>query len=226
MIKKIIFVIVMLIISYFLSFIVMYNETLDSVESTINTAIRSKDFTNILAYNDYYIDTPSTYVETDEYLIQINHAYNEDVQSLSIIIVDYNKRQGEESELLITCQDTYSYTDIFTNYEAGSIAVITLFKTGDDPYALDESCSLGFFENLLVIANDGETIISLDDEVGFTEDQDILNGTVGFTADEVQDHLYPNGLVKPLILPISILWISVIGLIYIYKKFLKKKENF
>ncbi len=224
MIKKIIFIIAMLVISYLLSFVVMFNETLDNTKSTINEAIESKDFTNILAYNDYYIDTPMYYYEGDGYIVQINNTFDEDKQSLTIIVVDYNFRQGKESALTITCQDTYTFTDIFTDYEEGSIAVITLFNEEDSEYPLGSDCYSGYFNNLEIKSNDGETIVSINNQVGFIDEQTILNANQGFTDEEAKNMQYPNGVVRPLILPISMLWISVFTLIYIYKKFIKKNK--
>ncbi len=223
MIKKIIYVIIMLIITYFLSLIVMFNETLDSTKATINEAIKSKDFTEILAYNDYYIETPMYYFENGIYAVQINNTYTEDRQSLTIIVVDYNKNQGEDSILTITCQESYSYPDIFTEYDEGSIAVITLFNEGDDTYSLSSDCSSNLFENVLIRSNNGETIVSLDGQIGFVDDQTILNATEGFTSEEALNLQYPNGIVKPLIIPILTLWISVFTLVYIYKKIILKK---
>jgi hypothetical protein len=223
-IKRIIFIIVMLLITYFLSFVVMFNETLDSTQKTINEAIKSKDFSDILAYNDYYIDTPMFYFENNDYIVQINNTYNEDTQSLSIIVVDYNKNQGEESSLTITCQENYSYTNIFTEYDEGNIAVITLFREGDDIYSISSDCSSKFFENVLVKSNNGETIVSLENQVGFVDEQHILNSIEGFTAEEAEIMQYPNGVVRPLILPVTTLWISVFTLIYIYKKFFLKNK--
>lgn len=225
MIKRILFIILMVIVTYFLSFAVMYNETLASINTVINNAIDSNDFTDILKYNAYYKDTPMYYYEDEDYVVQINNSYSEETQSLTIIVVDKLKTQGEKSALIVTCEETYTYTNIFSEYDDASITVVTLFKEGTGEYALGSDCSLGFFENLLVKSNDGEIIVSLDNQIGFIDEQDILNDEVGFTVEEIEAIQYPNGMVRPLILPIGTLWISVFALIYIYKKFFKKNKK-
>lgn len=225
MVKKIIFAIFMIVLTYFTSFIVMYNETLKSVELIINTAISTEDYTGILAYNDYYINTPQYSYKDDSSTVGIYNAYDENVQTLTIVIVDKNKLQGELSEVSITCNEEKKYSNIFTEYDEGSIAVLTLYQEGDDEFSLDSSCSNENFETLLVKLNDGKTIVDIDDQVGFIDDDTILHGTPGYTIEEIEEIQYPHGLVKPLLLPVFSLWVLVSGLIYVYKKILIKNKK-
>lgn len=223
MIKKIFFVIVMILASYYLSFIVMYNQTLDSINQIVNDAISDKDYDSILSYSDFYLDTPMYYFENEDFIVQVNNTYNEGLQSLTIIVIDNHKIQGEESLLEVTCIDTYSYNNIFIEYEQANIAVVTLYQGGESEYSLGEDCFLGKFENLFVKSNTGETIIALEDEIGFIDSQTILEASPGYTLEEIEEIQYPNGLVKPIILPLIGLWVSVLALIFIYRKFFKKK---
>lgn len=224
MIKKIFFVIIIIIVTYFASFLTMYNETVKSIKSIINEAIVSEDYSKILAYNDYYFDTP-IYSFTDEnYVLSIHNSYDVDTQTLSIIIVDKNKLKGEQSELKITCEEEFVYEDIFLDYQEGNISVITLYQSGDDAYSLNNKCDSGLFNNLTIKANDGTVIASIDNEVGLIDESTIINqGIKGYSEEEIQDIQYPNGIIRPLLFPVLGLWLSVTASIFIYKKVFKKK---
>ena len=224
MVKKIFLVISLLIMTYIASFIVMYNETLKSVESIISSAIITDDYHTILSYNDYYIDTPQYSNVTNNLSVSVYNTYDENTQTLTLIIIDRLKVQGDQSELRVTCTNEQIFTDIFTEYDDGSIAVLTLYKDGEDEFSLKGDCLNEKIENLLVKLNDGQVVLDIDDIVGFINDEDIIqSGTKGFTIEEVEQMQYPNGLIKPLIIPILSLWIIVFGLLYVNKRFLRKK---
>ncbi len=225
MVKKIFFVIFMIIMTYFTSFVVIYNETLKSVESIISDAIVNDDYHSILAYNDYYMDTPQYFSKTSDNSVSVFNTYDEGEQTITLIIVDRNKVQGEQSQLKVTCTEEHTVSNIFTEYEDGSIAVITLYQDGEETISLEGDCLNENFENLLVTLNNGEILADVDNTIGFINEDDIVNnGVEGYTANEVEQIQYPNGLIKPLILPILSLWVIVFGLIYVYKKVLKKKN--
>ena len=224
MVKKILFVIVMLIATFFVIISTMYKQTLRSIETIINQAMITEDYSEILAYNDYYDDDPMYYLKNDDIIVSIHNSYDQEVQSLTFIIIDRNKIKGDQSELKITCNVELSYVDIFSPYEEGNISVITLTKSGTDDYALNDECGFELFENVRIKLNDGTEVLSVANQIGFINDTDIINtGTIGYSEDDLFYLQYPNGLIRPMILPILILWLSVMALVYIYIRLKKRK---
>ncbi|MBN2299762.1 MAG: hypothetical protein JXC31_01100 [Acholeplasmataceae bacterium] len=226
MVKKILFVIVMLIATFFVIVSTMYKQTLQNIETVINQAIDTEDYSGILAYNDYYYDNPMYYLKNDDVIVSVHNSYDQDVQSLTFIIIDKNKINGDQSELKITCNEEFLYTDIFSSYEKGNISVITLTKNGIDDYSLNNECSIELFENVSIKLSDGTEVFSVSNQIGFINDTDIINtGTIGYSEDDLFHLQYPDGFIKPMILPILILWLSVMALVYIYIRLKNKKKE-
>lgn len=221
MIKRILFIFMLLCLTGFISFLILFGESAESMQSLINQAISENDYTSFLAYNDYYMETPTILVETDDYTVLGHNAYDQEIQNITLILVDHTKSTGEEASLVITCDTEKEFDIQFYNYEEALVSVYSVVK-GDTEFGLPDTCTT---MDVLITANDGSVMANLTDVVGFIEDGDFTTvGVAGYTDDEMMDIQYPNGFFRPLIIPIIGLWASIITIVYLYKKFFKKNS--
>lgn len=223
MVKKILFVFMMAVIAVVVTFVTMFNESSKGMSAFINETIETGEYENFLKYNDYYINTPLATLDTEDYDVRIHNAFDSGVQNITIIAIDKAFHEGEESQVVITCNEEFIYEDVFFTYDEGNVAVLTLYESGTELYQLDNSCQDGIISNLQIISNDGEVIVDLTDTIGFIEDGDFTSlGEVGYDQEDLMDIQYPRGAIVPLILPLSILLVSILGIVYLYKKVFKK----
>lgn len=224
MIKKILFFISMAVISIVISFVTMFNESSQGMQAFINETIETKEYENFLAYNDYYISTPLTSLDTEDYDVRVHNAFDVNRQNITFVVVDKTKSQGTSSQVTITCgTEEFTYQDLFFEYENGSIMVLTIYESGDGEYELNDACHSGVTNRLVITANDGDTIIDVTDSLEFINDDDITNsGVTGYTEEDLMDIQYPRGFFVPLLLPMAVLLAVTLGAVYLYRRYLKK----
>jgi len=226
MARKILYFLMMTFIVIIVTFLTMFTESSKGMSAFINEAIEENKYDRFLAYNDYYIDTPLASLETDDYVVKVHNAFDSGRQGITIIIVDKTSGEGDDSQVKVTCDEVFTYEDVFFEYDKGHVAVLSLYESGEGEYELDDSCEDGVIDRFEITSNSGELILDVTDSLMFINDGDFTSsGIEGYTQEDLMDIQYPRGLIVPMILPLVILLVTTLGIVFLYKKVFKKTKK-